>query len=110
VSIGPPFSVSETRSGDERRLLVEGELDMSTAPELLARIEALEGLDAAVLAVDLRGVTFMDVAGMRVLLAAAQRARGSGRRFVIRNPTRIAQRVFALTAIDQQLEIAFDDN
>jgi anti-sigma B factor antagonist len=105
------LSVSELTFGGEPRLAVEGELDMAGAPALLEEVERFEAdRPDGVIAVDLTGVTFMDVAGMRVLLAAAERARRRGARFVIYNPRRIAQRVFSLTAVDQQLEILFDED
>ena len=110
MNLGPLLSVSELSRDGEPRLAVEGELDMAGAPMLLAELERLESSwPSGGFGVDLSGVTFMDVAGMRVLLGAAERARRRGVRFVIYNPRRIAQRVFGLTAVDQQLEIAFDD-
>lgn len=93
----------------EVRLAVAGELDIASAPELLERIEQLELSHPHTLALDLAEVTFMDVSGMRVLLEVAQRAKSRKARFVIRNPRRCASRVFGLTAVDQQLEIVFDE-
>jgi anti-sigma B factor antagonist len=93
----------------EVRLAVAGELDIASAPELLARIEQVELSTSHTLALDLSEVTFMDVSGMRVLLEVAQRTKSRKARFVIRNPRRCASRVFGLTAVDQQLEIVFDE-
>ena len=93
----------------EVRLAVAGELDIASAPDLLARIEQVELSTPHTLALDLAEVTFMDVSGMRVLLEVAQRTKSRKARFVIRNPRRCASRVFGLTAVDQQLEIVFDE-
>lgn len=93
----------------EVRLAVAGELDIASAPELLGRIEQFELPQPHTLALDLAEVSFMDVAGMRVLLEIAQRAKTRKARFVIHNPRRCASRVFGLTAVDQQLEIVFDE-
>jgi anti-sigma B factor antagonist len=109
VEPGLPLSISEIARDGELRLAVTGELDLASAPSLLTHVEQLEIGGAGTLAIDLAGVTFMDVAGMRVLLEAARRAHSRETRFVIYNPRRIASRVFALTAVDQQLKIAFDD-
>lgn len=98
----------ETRRG-ELRLVVAGELDIATASELLERIDRWAVEPGSTLALDMAEVTFMDVSGMRVLLEAAQRCRGARASFVIYNPRRIATRVFSLTAVDQQLEIRFDE-
>jgi anti-sigma B factor antagonist len=93
----------------EVRLAVAGELDIASAPDLLERIEQFELSHPHTLALDLAEVSFMDVAGMRVLLEIAQRAKSRKTRFVIHNPRRCASRVFGLTAVDQRLEIVFDE-
>jgi anti-sigma B factor antagonist len=102
-----PLVIAESRGEDELRLSVTGELDLASAPSLLDRLDEVDA--GGTLAIDLGGVTFIDVAGVRVLLEAARRAHARRTRFVIYNPRRIASRVFGLTAVDQQLEIRFDD-
>jgi anti-sigma B factor antagonist len=54
-------------------LLVSGEVDLSVAPELRARLDELVGRDVRHLVVDLRPVTFLDSTGVGVLVAAAKR-------------------------------------
>jgi anti-sigma B factor antagonist len=109
VDSGLPLSFTEFSIDGQWRLGIAGELDMASAPLLLREIERLELDEPHTLALDLGEVTFMDVAGMRVLLEAAQRARDRQAKMVIFNPRRCATRVFALTAVDQQLQIVFDD-
>ena len=109
MDTAPPLSISETARDGELRVVVAGELDLASASLLLTHVERLEIDGAGTLAVDLGGVTFLDVAGMRVLLETARLAHRRKTRFVICNPRRIASRVFGLTAVDQQLEIVFDD-
>jgi anti-anti-sigma factor len=106
---GPPLSITELSVDGEVRLAVAGELDIASGAELIARIEQFELSHPHTLGLDLSEVTFMDVAGMRVLLEVAQRAKSRKTRFVIHNPRRCASRVFGLTAVDQQLEIVFDE-
>jgi anti-sigma B factor antagonist len=110
VDSGLPLTFTEFSVDGQLRLAIAGELDMASAPLLLRRIEQLELDGPDTLALDLGDVTFMDVAGMRVLLEAAQRARNRNAKMVIFNPRRCATRVFALTAVDQQLQIVFDDS
>jgi anti-sigma B factor antagonist len=109
VALDAPLSVSQVTLNGEQRLAVTGELDMASTEMLLEGVRRLEESGVDVVAIDLSGVTFMDVAGLRVLLEAARRARRHDTRFVIYNPRRIAARVFGLTAVDQELEIAFDE-
>jgi anti-sigma B factor antagonist len=109
VDSGSILSFSEVSIDGHLRLAVEGELDIASAPRLLAELERFELEEKDVVCVDLGGVTFMDVSGMRVLLEAAQRAHSRQARFVIYNPRRCASRVFGLTAVDRQLQIVFDE-
>jgi anti-sigma B factor antagonist len=53
------------------RVVVQGELDLAAAPMLR---DALDGLrrDARSTVLDLRGLTFMDSSGLRVLLEAGR--------------------------------------
>ena len=81
-------------------LQIEGEIDLATTDELRAELErALE--DAPTLVVDLEGVSFLGVAGVRVFLGAAAALDGAGPlRFV--NAQRLAWLldVIGLHAVD----------
>jgi anti-sigma B factor antagonist len=59
------------------RLEVAGELDVSTAPVLLARVRDV-AVSSAQVVVDLGSVTFMDSRGMLSLLEAQQIVRSHG--------------------------------
>jgi stage II sporulation protein AA (anti-sigma F factor antagonist) len=82
----------------------EGELDLANVGELEVRLRDAEGEGARVILLDLRKVTFIDSSGLRLILGAEARARGSGRRLVlVRAPQRV-QRIFTLTKLDEKLE------
>jgi anti-sigma B factor antagonist len=85
-----------------------GELDLGTVPQLEAELEAAESSSAGAVVLDLRDLTFMDSSGLRVILLAAERARGNGRRFaLVRGPDAV-NRVFEVTGTDAHLEIVED--
>jgi anti-sigma B factor antagonist len=86
---------------------VAGELDLSTAPELERWLDRAQ-VDGRPLVLDLRGVSFMDSSGLRVILAADARARSSGRRLVLVAGPVGVQRVFQLTLLDRRLEFVDD--
>jgi anti-anti-sigma factor len=67
----PEFSVTVGRSRDVVRIAVEGELDLATAPQLAAHLDAAAG-PAVVL--DLSRLAFLDSSGVALLLAASRRA------------------------------------
>jgi anti-anti-sigma factor len=106
--LGRGFAVSAVRGADGRRLVVRGELDLATAPRLRVAISSEEKARPDVLKLDLRELAFMDVSGMRILLDAARRARRDGRQLIVLNPQPAIRRLFALTAVDRTITIAFD--
>jgi anti-sigma B factor antagonist len=81
-----------------------GELDITNAPQLAELLgQAEERCQRVVL--DLRELTFMDSAGVHVIVDATLRATAAGRRLVlVRGPSNV-DRVFDLTRASDTLEI-----
>lgn len=100
-----PLRVSRTDDGRVVRLMLSGELDISTATSLELELQAAELRQPPVLVLDLAQLRFMGVSGLRSILDAARRARRDGRHFVVTNPLPHISRLFELTAIDQSLEL-----
>ncbi|MDQ6748857.1 MAG: STAS domain-containing protein, partial [Candidatus Dormibacteraeota bacterium] len=83
---------------------VTGELDIATAPQLAEMLGRAEQRCQRVV-LDLRQVTFMDSAGVHVILEASVRADAAGRRLVVvRGPSQV-DRVLALARGSDGLEI-----
>ena len=55
-------------------MAVRGELDLLTAPLLAAELDAILSTEARPIAIDLSEITFMDSAGIHVLVNARRRA------------------------------------
>jgi anti-sigma B factor antagonist len=109
VPAHPPFSVAVRHESPLPVVVVAGELDVATAPALR---DALLGLlrDDAVpdVAVDLSAVTFLDSSGLGVLLMGARRWASAQKRFVLREPSRVALRVIDLTGARRAFEYESD--
>ena len=90
---------------DRRVLLLYGELDLAGAPLLAGEIERAEssGLDAVVL--DLSHLDFLDSAGLRVILAAHERARDAGRSFAITPGPPQVQKLLEIAGVDRHLRM-----
>jgi anti-sigma B factor antagonist len=78
-----PFSVKEHDDAGVRVIEVAGELDIATAPQLCARLDATRVGRGPRLLVDLSDVDFCDSTGLRALLGAASEVRAHGGRFAI---------------------------
>jgi anti-sigma B factor antagonist len=58
--------------------------------------------------VDLSKLTFLDSTGLRCIVTADERARAEGRRIVIVRGPDAVQRVFAITRLEERLEMVDD--
>ncbi len=81
--IPDPFSVRERDEAGVKVIAVAGELDIATAPNLCARLDATRIGRRPRLLVDLTEVDFCDSTGLRALLGAASEVRAHGGRFAI---------------------------
>ena len=91
---------------DGIRVVVSGEVDMSTADDLRLALDAADRQSGGDVLLDFAGLRFIDSCGLRELLLAARRARRSGRRLKAMNTPPHIRRLFELTAIDQSIELA----
>jgi anti-sigma B factor antagonist len=84
-----------------------GELDLASAP--LAGGELRDaGALGDVVVLDLLALSFIDCAGLRVLLAADARLRQTGGRLVIVHSSRQVRRLFDLTGVTARLDMVWD--
>jgi anti-sigma B factor antagonist len=87
------------------RIAVTGELDVVAAREALKRLLGTELRRGDELILDLGAATFMDSAGIRLVLQCRDRALRAGARFtVVRGPEAV-MRVLELVGLEDQLEI-----
>jgi anti-sigma B factor antagonist len=108
----PPLEVLDLDLSWERTdvaaIHVRGELDRDSVPELASRVKEVlaAGSPCRTLILDLGGLRFMDVGGMRLLLDAHEQATGSGVAFLIVGcPPRIL-RVLRITQTAHLLPLA----
>ena len=93
------LSVHLSFEGERTVMRLIGELDMSTAPEVIARFEELQERR---LLLDLSALTFMDSTGLGALLKIAAKSDAVE---VIHGPRQV-QRVFELTGTVDRFEWA----
>jgi anti-sigma B factor antagonist len=98
---------TEDRDGLVHVALV-GELDLSTVAKVQEELRRIEANAPATLVVDLSKLTFLDSTGLRCIVTADERAREEGRRIVIVRGPDAVQRVFAITRLDDRLEMVDD--
>jgi anti-anti-sigma factor len=97
--LSPPLRRTVRAESDAATVAPHGELDLATAPLLDADLRDLRDIGFRTLVVDLRGLTFIDSAGVHLLLRWATSAARRGDAFrVIPGPDRV-HLVFAITGV-----------
>ena len=76
-----------------------------SAPELQRHLDAVLTQPHARVMLDLSGLSFVDSAGVSVLIKAKQTAEGHGRELVLRRPTEQVERVFAVVGLADWLAV-----
>ena len=95
VEPAPDFSVTHRRAGDALVVVPAGEIDLATVDELAHALTAARE-EAGRVVLDLREVSFMDSAGLRLVLEASR----DGLFAVVRGQHEV-QRLFALVGLDE---------
>jgi anti-sigma B factor antagonist len=95
-----------SRNGSAAWVRPFGELDLDSVHRLEAALEGLQDEGCGDIVLDLRGLTFMDSTGLRLVIRWDTAARDGGFRFSIVPGPDIVQRVFRLTGMDDHLTLA----
>lgn len=94
------LQVAAAWSGKRLVVRLSGELDISSAPQLGQALDEAAKRTPSGVILDLERVTFMDAAGIRAILQAAD---VFGRRFILRRTPPHVMRLFAITGVEQGL-------
>ena len=84
-------------------LALEGELDLSSAPELRRQLREIEAAHPDWILIDLSRLTFMDSSGLTVVIQANQSAELNGHRLSFRSASPQVRRLFELTGFLEHL-------
>ena len=97
--MGPLLLECITAGGDRAVLRIDGDIDACTAPQLRERVRDLADNGTVHVIADLRGVGFLDSAGLGALVAARKELRGrAGSLRLVAGPGRIV-RVLRITGL-----------
>ena len=106
-----PVEILDVETEDRNGLVhvaLKGELDLSTVAKVQDELRRVEQSEPPIVVLDLSRLTFLDSTGLRCLITADERARESGRRVVIVRGPEPVQRVFAITRLEERLEMVDD--
>ncbi|MFL5824927.1 MAG: STAS domain-containing protein [Thermoleophilaceae bacterium] len=101
------FTVELRRSDRSLLVVPAGELDVATVPKLAAAL--LEHVEPGQpVALDLRGLEFIDTAGLRLVLEQHERVKADGGRLVLVRGSASVQRLFEIAGLAEVLEFVDD--
>jgi anti-sigma B factor antagonist len=92
---------------DSVRVTTAGELDLANSGALQAQLSELRHAGFQHVVLDLRALTFMDSAGVRLIVREDRLARSTGRRFSLIKGVGAAQRLLDLCGLSERLD--FDE-
>jgi anti-sigma B factor antagonist len=95
---GPPFAIIVI-PGNPTTVVLKGELDMATAPELSHALEEVAATGQHAVTLDLSELEFMDSQGINVLLHARETLQSRGGRLTIGSPRPLVARVLETTGL-----------
>jgi len=102
------FGAAASLEGGTTLVRVFGELDLATVPSLERAMAPIMAGGSRFVALDLRELDFIDVAGLRLALRLEGLAQLQGVRFaIVRGPIRV-QRVFELTGMQRFVPVVDD--
>ncbi len=102
------LDVSVERRGGICVVAFSGELDISEVARVESELAPIEAEAPSVLVFDLRGLTFIDSSGLRLVLQADLRARREARRLVLVPGPEAVHRIFLIALLDKRLEFVDD--
>jgi anti-sigma B factor antagonist len=98
------LSVQRRAAGSRTVFAVAGEIDLATAPRLRAAVEAALASGSPEICIDLSATTFMDTAGLHLLVDARRRAVELDRTMTIASPSAAVLRVIEVAGFTELLE------
>jgi stage II sporulation protein AA (anti-sigma F factor antagonist) len=103
------LSWSATAEAPGRRMTLVGELDVATAPLLAEALRSEIDRARGTVVLDMDQVTFMDLSGLEVIVAAAEALAVKGQALSLVRPSRCVRRLLAVISMSQYFGLANGD-
>jgi anti-anti-sigma factor len=99
------FRVEVRNEGGAAIVIVRGELDLATSPELEQQLQRVWDSGNEHLIIDLRQLEFMDSTGLSIIVKAHQRLSEEGRQLSLVRGSQQVQRLLDLTGVSERLQL-----
>ena len=99
------FRVDVRTEGRATIVVVSGELDLASSPELQEQLDRVWESDPELLVIDLRQLEFMDSTGLSIIVGAHQRMAEKGQSLSLVRGSPQVQRLLDLTGVAERLRL-----
>ena len=99
------WALQTRRQAGSSRVMLSGELDLDSAPDLLAAVVEELRAGAREVLVDVGGLVFIDSSGLGTLVGCWRRAKDAGAALSVVNPGGDVRTTLEITGLDQILPI-----
>jgi anti-anti-sigma factor len=100
-----PFQVKAERVGTSALVIVEGELDIATLPELERAVTRMRSQGLELMVIDLRRLSFLDSMSIELLLRLHGDLAAAGASLVVVRGPRAVNRIFDLMELERVLTL-----
>lgn len=95
------ISIEHEVAGDQRTIVVRGELDLSTSPDLASALDGASGDGVHTVVLDLQGVGFIDSSALRAIVMSGRSLAAAGCGLEIGPRSEMVARVLSMTSLDE---------
>jgi anti-sigma B factor antagonist len=99
------FAARTSRHNGAWRLALSGELDLATMGELARAVDGGGAIDGRPVVLDVSGLTFVDVSGVRALIDACERLTGAGHDVTVAGVDAALGRLLEIIQADRRLPL-----
>jgi anti-anti-sigma factor len=104
------LELEDASTPTRRTLVLSGELDVSSADQLEARVRQICDTTRTEVALDLSKLTFIDSSGLRAIVTAGEICELHGHEFVLIPGARNVRRVFELVRLADRLPSSYSSS
>jgi anti-sigma B factor antagonist len=105
MAVVPDLVLDVRQDGGTAVLRLQGDLDVSTAPELAELCRSVHARGATEVVIDLTETTFLDSAGLRALVGAQRLFGGDGANVRLSHPSETVIRLLDITGLTDYFAI-----
>jgi anti-sigma B factor antagonist len=104
MGVEDQLGIALRREADRVVMILDGELDMASAPLLQRALEGAEIGPETMIVLDLQALQFIDSTGLRAVLSLRERCRERGQQFAVTRGSPQVQRLLDITGVSEHLQ------